>query len=178
MILSLCTLTACEVSLPTNSKRNKLIVASYGDFTAKSMEITLKCKLRDNEFVHYVLNIQNGVHTAEPQDYRLPDLPNGIITINVKIESYTNKLNQDVVKFYDASILKKRGLLIYLGNLQGDNVYISSGNKVVCYTKDSAGTWVPLLDYNGPVSFAEGGGGEIIPHQCDWKSNEWVKYDS
>jgi len=158
--------------LPINSKANEFWMVSNGGGVG-GLLITLE----HSDGSKHVLDIKNGVHTGEPQKYKLPKLPDGTITVRVTVYSSAYlSCDMDVMVFNSASELRRNGLLIYL--IDGHSLWVVSGERKICYSNDPfIGAWTQWDNPPEMTRKAYGIGATGV-HPSGWKENKWQYYES
>jgi len=161
--------------LPTRSSSNNLTIVRYsgGAFFPNDPIITLSQDLHSHTIIH-TLEIKTSVFAQEPQIYKLPEMQEGAITLNLL---WGDEINSDfTIKYNDAKQLYNNGLLIYLALFDGYYVYFVSGSNVICYSRPrDSSEWVqnsspPRRRAIEPYH----DGAALIVVQSDWKKNQWV----
>jgi hypothetical protein len=186
--LTLIYLHGIWIFLPTKSTPRELTVTVYRrDYYIKPI-IILKHYVDGLHIRDYTLTIDNGVHLENPQSYKLPQIDNGTVEVNIVLGDNSGNFT---ITYDQAADLHKKGLLIYLNEGNGNTsvvydetildryVYLVSGENKVCYFKGiDSSEWSILMDapqLNG-IKVKE-----LFPAITDfspiWKKNEWVVDD-
>lgn len=161
------------VFYPTKSSACTLSLVLYSGFFPNKPAITLKCYENGLLIGDYFLEVKKGVYDQEPQSYKLPELDNGTVEVNVELG---DNLNSSFTLMYDdAEALYQRGLLIYLANFDTPHVYFVSGNETTCYNKATdSGEFTIETDFPSLKAIPAKENPGFVAIYSGWKDNKWV----
>jgi hypothetical protein len=139
----------------------------------------------DMHIADYTLTIKNGVHTQEPQSYKLPKLGDGRIAVRVNLELVQATPGSFTIAYNKASDLYKKGLLIYLTSetlpvVNSNNrsytryVYLVSGEEKICYfLEEGSSEWLPTDTAPPLVRFQRNQPEPYLVWESGWKESVW-----
>jgi len=120
----------------------------------------------------YSLEIKRGVFVQEPQVYRLPEIKEGFVVVNLEWRDEAN--SSFSLTYESADALYKKGLLIYQSNFDDYYMYFVSDGDVLCFSKPKdGGKWV-INAVPPPLKvLARKENPGFIVGYSGWKENEW-----
>jgi hypothetical protein len=170
---------------PVKSTPHELRIVLYSGYYPNRPIITLGHYINDRHVCDYVLTIENGVGVQEPQKYKLPELREGTVKVNVEIGGIEN--GNFAITYSHVDELYENGLLIYLTKndskyelIEGIEyydryIYFVSGKEKTCYFKAAYTTeWIPKADAPSLKRIPERYDGPFYPWDSGWEKNDWV----
>jgi len=163
-------------SMPTTSTKNRLTIVLYnggGGFSPNEPLVTLSQVLYNNNAITHTLEIKNGVHQLEPQSYNLPNLHEGVVTVDIL---WGDIIDSSFTLIYDDAImLYNHGLLIYLAYFDDFYIYFISGSNIISYSRQiESNEWIHNTNPPRPRKIPQDDeSGRIVP-RTGWERNYWI----
>ena len=173
------------VIYPIKSLSKEITFVYYGGYYPNKPVITLKHYIEEVHVVDYVLSIENGIYIQEPQFYKLPELNEGVVEVNIEFGGTVN--GSFSIPYSQASDFYKNGLLVYLTDNDSNistiegfvyydlYLYFISGESKICYFKEAGSSEWSITTSSPQLRKIPRDERPYLIWYSGWKENKWVE---